>query len=425
MSRSPIELRFEGSQTSTFSARMWRIPGVDGPFTALHTTEHAFTIAPNSVFINNYAGYHRTVMKLDEAKRWGLVEDSRLVFARARASNGQLFCLRFIFHADRVARKGDPTRNQRFIRALIDDAKFYLENLQTVAGVLVPQNYGMWVMDTGDWAGKVLFSLTEWCGIPWKTLIGTKLDTRANRQLVARTLEMFHDLGVKINGKRHLGSDEDFTHILLDIDDPHPTSEMAASGQARCFIADFAHAKRHKCRRTLPLVSLGNDAFNLLVSSLRLNMCCRELENAAFLLGLMPARPYKTDPPETPIEEAIKWHADYSAAHPSYPNSVVLIAQRAALFPSSLPLYPGLEVSGPSKENVDVKLTLYDRSQGFINPTRFLKCFSREDYEYHLWGDKMEVKPVALNAQPPRELLESADDDSDSDSTSSRSDSDY
>ncbi|KAF7292733.1 hypothetical protein MIND_01171600 [Mycena indigotica] len=159
MSRLPIELRFEGSRT--FSARMWKIPGVDGPFTALQAAEHDFTISSNSVFINHYTGYNRTAVRLDEAQRWGFIEDSRLIFARARASNGQLFCLRFIFHADLVARKGDPTRNQRFIRALIDDAKFYLENLRMVAGVLVPQNYGMWVMDTGDWAGKVLFGLTE------------------------------------------------------------------------------------------------------------------------------------------------------------------------------------------------------------------------------------------------------------------------
>ncbi|KAF7292736.1 hypothetical protein MIND_01171900 [Mycena indigotica] len=415
MSLSPIQLCFEGSQT--FSARMQGIRGVNGPFAPLPTAEHVLTIATNSVFINNYTVDNRTVVKLDEAKQWGLVEDSRLVFARARASNGQRFCLRFIFHADRVARKGDPTGNMRFIQALIDDTKFYVKNLRMVAGVLVPQNYGMWVMETGDWAGKVLFSLTEWCGTPWKTLMGTKLDTKANRQLIARTFEMFHDLGVKINGKCKMGNITGFTHVLLDLDDPNLTHEMAASGQARCFIVDFARAKRHKCRRTLPLVPLGNDAFVLLVSSLKLDIRCRELESIAFLLRLMPAPPYKTDSPETPIEEAIKWHADYSAAHPSYPNSVILIAQRAALFPRSFPVYPGLKVSGPSKENVHAELTLYDRGQGFINPARFLRSCSSEEYEYFLFGDQLEVKPAALDAQLPQRWPEPTDNDSDDDTS--------
>ncbi|KAF7292737.1 hypothetical protein MIND_01172000 [Mycena indigotica] len=362
------------------------------------------------MFINNYAGDRRVSIPLDNARRWGLVEDQRVQIAQATTSDEQRFCLRFIFNAEKVAPKHDPTRNRRFIQALINDTAFHVKHLQTVEGLLVPRNYGMWKMHTGNWAGTVLFSLTQWCGTPWQSLVGTRLDTRANRLLIARTCEALHDLGVKINGV--MGNAVDLCHIILDLDDPNLTEEMAEAGQARCYVVDFSRATQHKCKRSLPLVPLGNGAFKLLMQTLELNFGCRELKNLAYLLELMPIAglQYAFEPPETPIKEAIKWHDDYFAAHPSYSNAAVLVAQRVTLFPNALPVYPSLEVSGVSKENVHEEITLFDRGRGFIHPADLIKHCSRDEYEYLLWGDKMEAKPVALNSEYPRQRLSESSD---------------
>ncbi|KAF7292739.1 hypothetical protein MIND_01172200 [Mycena indigotica] len=427
MSHTPIEVQFEsppsGSVHSSdppfrvFSARMWRIPGVRGPFSPLPPAAHTLSIASDSIFINSYSGNNRISIPLADARRWGLREDKRVQFARATAPNGQRFCLRFIFHADTVMQEGDPTWNQRFIQALVDDAKFHIKHLQTVAGLLVPQNYGMWVMETGDWAGTVLFSLTQWCGTPWKSLLRTELNTKANNLLIGRVCEMLHDLGVKITGR--MGSSEDLCHIILDVEDPAVTKEMAKNGEARCYIVDFSHARRHNCKRRLPLVPLGRDAFRLLMQTPTFSFGCPELENIAHLLDFTPrGLQYPSEPPETPIGEAMKWRDDYLAAHPSYSNAAVLVAQRVALFPNALPVYPGLKVSGVSKEDMSAELTLYDCGRGYIDPASLIKGCSRDEYEYLLWGNKMEAKAIAMDAQPLPKWPESAPSGHDSADTS-------
>ncbi|KAF7292730.1 hypothetical protein MIND_01171300 [Mycena indigotica] len=230
----------------------------------------------------------------------------------------------------------------------------------------------------------------------------TELNIQANRLLIARTCEALHDLGVNIDGV--MGNAEDMCHIVLDLEDTPMTQEMAETGQARCYVVDFSRATQHKCRRTLPLVVLGMDAFGLFKETLTLNFGCRELKNLACLLDLMPIPGLHppSEPPETPLAEAIKCHDDYAAAHPSYSNAAVLTAQRVALFPSAFPVYPGLKVSGVSKEDIHAELTLYDRGRGFIRPADLINHCLRDEYEYLLWGDRMEAKLAALNSQPPQ-----------------------
>jgi hypothetical protein len=46
---------------------------------------------------------------------------------------------------------------------------------------MVPVHYGVWLMNTGDWAGKVLFSIAQYCGVAWHGLRFTKFNTEANR----------------------------------------------------------------------------------------------------------------------------------------------------------------------------------------------------------------------------------------------------
>ncbi|KAJ7141300.1 hypothetical protein C8R44DRAFT_763158 [Mycena epipterygia] len=66
---------------------------------------------------------------------------------------------------------------------LVRDARFHSTHLLDVEGRVAPQHYGLWMMDTGAWAGKVLFSITQWCGRTWAELSQSNLNTEANRCL--------------------------------------------------------------------------------------------------------------------------------------------------------------------------------------------------------------------------------------------------
>nr|GAT52219.1 predicted protein [Mycena chlorophos] len=194
-----IQIEFEARKPERFVATLWRGPGINGSFCGLSTdTGGLLKVANSNIFINSNVNDDRIEFPVEEIPQWGLDDESRVVFARVIAENGQSFCLRFIFNLD----KARQSRNARLLDKLLRDAKFCAESLPTLAGVIVPRHYGIWAMETGGWAGRVLFSVTQWCGTPWKTLMGTQLDTALNRLLVGRTLEMFHDLGFIHNGDK-------------------------------------------------------------------------------------------------------------------------------------------------------------------------------------------------------------------------------
>lgn len=78
-----------------------------------------------------------------------------LLYARAGAKNGEEFCLRFLFNAE-VATKDTGSTTLGMCQRLMRDATFHSNYLREAKGKLVPVHYGMWIMDTEGWAGKVL-----------------------------------------------------------------------------------------------------------------------------------------------------------------------------------------------------------------------------------------------------------------------------
>ncbi|KAJ7143571.1 hypothetical protein C8R43DRAFT_1199100 [Mycena crocata] len=156
----------------------------------------------------------------------------------------------------------------------------------------------MWLIDTGDWAGKVLCSITQWCGKPWLELAKTKMNTQANKILVGRTLELLHDYGV--------------THGNIGYE------------------TDLRHASRTAARCAPVCGRAGRDEMvNVTVT---------------YMLGFMPKDLDRLSP-NSETYKAIQWHNGYSKRHPDWPNGDVLIAQRAKLFDGMPPLYPGFYVT--------------------------------------------------------------------------------
>ncbi|KAJ7439234.1 hypothetical protein FB451DRAFT_1570061 [Mycena latifolia] len=217
-----------------------------------------------SLFINQQGDRRPQELTLDHIRKWG--DDTELIFARAKCGDAsKRFCLRMLLNAE-----------------LLKDAKFHSTHLADIKGSFVRLYYGMWVMNTGEWAGKVLFSLTQWCGISWRELAFTRLNTQADRILVGRAFEALHDHGIDHRGIRNV---RDFRHALVDDHAPGLTQADLLNGKA-----------------PLP-------------------------EGA------------------TPASAALEWHVKYSELYPDESNACVLIAQRARLYPEMPPLYHNIEVS--------------------------------------------------------------------------------
>ncbi|KAJ7244987.1 hypothetical protein B0H12DRAFT_793525 [Mycena haematopus] len=140
---------------------------------------------------------------------------TRVIFARAQAPTSE-FCLRFILNADKFIGRKNSKRSRTLAR-LMKDARFHSAHLEEIEGLYVPIHYGMWLMDTGDLAGKVLFSIPQWCGISWHELSHTAMRTEANRILVGRTFEALHDSGVDFGG---LSGFDIFRHAIIDVTVP-------------------------------------------------------------------------------------------------------------------------------------------------------------------------------------------------------------
>ncbi|KAK7013137.1 hypothetical protein R3P38DRAFT_3009277, partial [Favolaschia claudopus] len=330
-----LKIHFEASGT-TYSAQPFKLPKQPHGFEPLLPDDSVLCIPRNnSLFFNNHHRNRREEITLNQARMWG--SDSRradpgLTFARVITTSHSRYCLRFVFNANKVIpRKGST--NYRALTRLVTDAEVYSTSLQKLAwdGRFVPLHYGMWIMDTGAWAGKVIFSITQWCGISWNELSRTKLDTEANRILVGRTFEDLHDCGVNFGG---VSGEFVFRQVMLDIEDPNLTQDDIVNGGAACYITGYSEAIiGHKCMRRLPILPLGSYIPSEEVG-------CHEIAQVLLLIGFMDDDTDDTSKRILP-EDAIKWHQDYSARYPKMRNGTVLMAQRARLFPRALPLYEG------------------------------------------------------------------------------------
>ncbi|KAJ7143573.1 hypothetical protein C8R43DRAFT_1237899 [Mycena crocata] len=331
---TPIQISFAGLGRE-FTALPWNLPKHHEPFEALLTDA---IVLPKSLLINGMGPRVPHEVTFEEAGNWGLEwgleeGDSSLVYGQAQSLDGSTkFCLRFIMNAVETTRDKKSLTFRTYLR-LLKDARFHSKYLDAAEGLLVPMHYGMWLMDTGDWAGKVLCSITQWCGQPWSALSRTKLNTRANKILIGRTLEFLHDYGVVHGG---FSSTDDFRHLIFDVDAPGLSSADLLNGKAPCYIVDFAEARpNHTCARKLPVLPL--DALVLE------EVGCDEMAYVTYALGFTKASSLKFSP-GCETYKAIQWHAEYSKLNPGWKNSEVLIAQRAKLFIDFPPLYRGLQV---------------------------------------------------------------------------------
>ncbi|KAF7323772.1 hypothetical protein MKEN_00598300 [Mycena kentingensis (nom. inval.)] len=328
---SHLRIHFPGSDTP-FIAGRWKIPDhTIGPFHLLpaETTDIYIRQLFRNSRINDGM---RLKVAVEYARIWGAEDEPEIIYARAETADGaHRFCLRFIFNAD-LATNDKLLETYDMYQRLIADAKFHTRHLMNVAGTLVPRHFGMWFMETADWAGTVLFSLTQWCGVPFSRLLGTPYDTLENRLLIGRTFEMLHDHGILYDS--HLLT-QLMRHVLIDIHDPAvaPDTHKLLMGMAPCYIVSFpTAAAQHVCQRKTPILPLGSYVP-------RADYGCRELENVLFSLDFF--EPRNDIDIETPTEDVLKWHRAYmqhnGAAVPC--NGHALIALRAKLFPKHRPLY--------------------------------------------------------------------------------------
>ncbi|KAJ7069559.1 hypothetical protein C8F01DRAFT_1226858 [Mycena amicta] len=356
-----IQVEIEGIEPplqSTFTAKKWRIPGNLGPFDALPAIAESIRIPHRYLFMNAWGDDTRQEASPSLAQTWG-TNDPQTAPASA-----------FVSSSARHATRNRRPNNFQLYQRLLKDAEFHSKHLQDAAGIFVPLHYGIWIMETGDWVGTVMFSLTQWCGISWKSLLRTKLNTAAYRVLIGRTFEMLHDIGVDFNGS--MGGKSDLRQVLLDVDDPRMTPEGLITGRARCYVVGFSEATMHACERKLPVLPLGSLVFPQ-------HLGCHELGNLCFLLGFME----KTD--ETFASKALGWYETYLEHHPNEANSSVLMAQRERLFPACPPVYPGLTVSFQEQTDPHSQVILSDSVEPRL-PIESVDSWSRRQLASRILG---------------------------------------
>ncbi|KAJ7804489.1 hypothetical protein B0H14DRAFT_2883860 [Mycena olivaceomarginata] len=318
-----------------YTALSWDIPGHDVAFEPIPNNATIVVAKANPLFINRGRNRFPTMVDFEEAKTWGLEDDHpSVLYVQARSGDRSTrLCLRLIFNAEESTRDPASSTYQAYAR-LVQDAIFHSTRLFRVEGIFVPQHYGMWIMDTGEWAGTVLFSITQWCGQSWYDLSQTNLNTEANRMLVGRTLEALHDYGVE-HGE--LGLACDLRHVVIDVHAPALTEEDVLNGNAPCYIVGFAEASDHHCGRRLPILPL--DAF---VDAKE--MGCNEVANTTYLLKFMKGAQTRVSP-TCDTYRALEWHREYSKHYPDTCNAHVMMAQRDKFYNEMPSIYSGLHVS--------------------------------------------------------------------------------
>ncbi|KAF7364829.1 hypothetical protein MVEN_00353000 [Mycena venus] len=314
-----IRVYFEGS-AQQYNAKRWNIPNHVEPFEPLPADVTCLVVPrTRSLFMNAHYG-ERLEISLDETKTWGLDDenDTALIFARARTPTST-FCLRMVLNTEKFIRHQRSNRYQVLDR-LVKDAQFHSSHLADLQGQMVPIHYGMWLMNTGDWAGRVLFSITQWCGVSWNVLELTQMNTKANKILIGRTFEALHDFGVIYDDLSHV---ESFRHAIIDINSPGLSHEDLLNGKASCYITGFSKAHtNHRCMRRVPILPLGSFLSDEEVG-------CVETADVLAPLDFM-----KKENTDVSASEALEWYAKYSELYPDADNMDVLIAQRARLYPT-------------------------------------------------------------------------------------------
>ncbi|KAJ7643781.1 hypothetical protein FB45DRAFT_1052671 [Roridomyces roridus] len=333
-----VRLRFEGA-SRTFNIHKWSIPGHDLLFEPLPLDTRLCIPQRKGLYTNRPVDKRSREVDLAEAVSWGLDDEAHVIYACA----SRHYCVRFIFHAERVLRAPGSQSLQAY-RRLVRDAQFHSTHLQNskIKGFLVPVHYGMWVTNTGDWAGKVIMSVTQYCGMHWNELQYSRMGTQANRELVGRAFEKLHDCGFE-HGK--MDTDRDFRHAVIDIFEPGLTPQEMKDGEARCYIVDFSEATaNHQCARRLPVLPLDKHPAQF---------GCRELVDVAFSLDFFNRRNI-----EQPVTaQALAWHDQYISDHPDVPNQYVLMEQRAQFFSEYRTLYPALALVHDPEGRIDIRMS--------------------------------------------------------------------
>ncbi|KAJ7368328.1 hypothetical protein DFH08DRAFT_22753 [Mycena albidolilacea] len=156
-----IRIRFKGVGPD-FRATRWRLPSQTDCFRSLPPNATSlFVPAENSLFIDRPGDRRRQEVAFRDV-RSGLSDDgyTSLVFARV----SKKFCFRLLFNAERDT-DDICSETCRTYKRLVRDAQFHSDHLGDAEGLMVPVHYGVWPMNTGDWVGKVLFSIAQYCGV--------------------------------------------------------------------------------------------------------------------------------------------------------------------------------------------------------------------------------------------------------------------
>ncbi|KAJ7608551.1 hypothetical protein FB45DRAFT_1010857 [Roridomyces roridus] len=334
-----IHLRFEGAGTEgagrTFSIHKWPMAGHDN-FDQLPPGTRLCIPQRRGLYTNRPIDRRSVEVDFVKAKSWSLNDEAHVIYACASRD----YFVRFIFHAEHVLRNPESQSLQAYHR-LIRDAQFHSEHLHDskIRGILVPVHYGMWFTNTGNWAGKVIMSITQYCGAHWNDLRNSKMNTEANRVLVGRTLEKLHDCGFN-HGQ--MTRTRDLRHVVVDIYEPQLSPEDLWDGEARCYVVDFSDATAdHECARRLPVLPL--DGYTT-------EFGCDELKHVTYALEFFDL------PTEPSLAKALEWHDTYSLDHPDVRSHYIMMAQREQLFSRHKSLYPVAALVYDSKGGADIRM---------------------------------------------------------------------
>ncbi|KAJ7728840.1 hypothetical protein DFH07DRAFT_220798 [Mycena maculata] len=337
-----IRIFFKGLDRG-YNARYWSLPNHQEPFEPLLTD----IVVPHSLLFNRAGDRVPKEVTFEQAKYWGVEDGDCALYGQAQSLDGSTkFCLRFILNVEEVMRDRKSLTFRTYVR-LLKDARFHSKHLVKAEGLFVPVHYGLWLMETGDWAGNVVCSITQWCGKSWNELSRTDMNTEANSILVGRTLEMLHDYGVTHGGVVHRA---DFRHLIFDVDAPGLSRDDLFNGQTPCYIVDFAEARAgHACTRRLPVLPL-----DVLLNPKEVG--CAELADVMDSLKFMDTS--RKLSPKCETYKALQWYDEYSKAFPDLKRSDVLLGQRAKFYSEMPSLYPELHVSFESPGECS-KMILY------------------------------------------------------------------
>ncbi|KAJ6504684.1 hypothetical protein C8R47DRAFT_1192579 [Mycena vitilis] len=328
MTPTAVRLRFEGL-LAPFTAISWQIPNHDSDFEPLPADATTLHIPrKRGLFINRKSDRRMEEVSVEQAKNWGKndARDTELIFAQARTPTAQ-YCVRLVLNAEKFHKRKNSNRYQVLDR-LMEDAQFHSTHLADCEGWLVPVHHGMWFMETGDWAGKVLFSITQWCGLSWHELSYTRMNTEANRILVGRTFEALHDAGFCLGDLRWRDA---FRHVIIDIDAPGLSLEDLLNGKAPCRLVGFSEAEAgHSCLRRVPILPL--DCY---LSPKEVG--CEEPEVADILVLINFTKRANAS---VPAAKALEWYSTYVRRYPEQDRLAVRIAQRERLYPGVPSVYP-------------------------------------------------------------------------------------